>query len=138
MMLRLPKIMLLTAFAFLCFEGQAPTTPVKTSDETTLRVMPNKAFKRGEILKYRVHYGWIDAGEAIIQVTDENKQIDRKSPRLNSVTVRYADRGDLHSFPPGRSSDLAFKRGHILKYRVHQGWRDAGEAIIQVKDENKQ
>jgi hypothetical protein len=78
-MLRLPKILLLSALSLLCFEGRAPQSPVKTGDESTLRVMPNKAFKRGEILKYRVHYGWIDAGEAIIQVTDENKQIDGRS-----------------------------------------------------------
>jgi hypothetical protein len=77
-MLRLPKILFIAALGLLCLEGQ--TLPTGTAaDEPKLRVMQNKAFKRGEILKYRIHYGWIDAGEAIIQVTDEKPVIDGRS-----------------------------------------------------------
>lgn len=44
-----------------------------------IRDVKNKAFKRGEVLKYRVHYGLIDAGEAILEVKQENKQIGGRS-----------------------------------------------------------
>lgn len=44
-----------------------------------LRKIPNKAFKRGEEVKYRVHYGLINAGEAVISVENENKQINGRN-----------------------------------------------------------
>ncbi|MFH1321383.1 MAG: DUF3108 domain-containing protein [Bacteroidota bacterium] len=44
-----------------------------------LRNHTNEAFQRGEALKYRVHYGWIDAGEAILKVTYENKKIKNRN-----------------------------------------------------------
>ncbi|TND08630.1 MAG: hypothetical protein FD123_2134 [Bacteroidetes bacterium] len=40
-----------------------------------LRKVPNAAFKRGEELKYRMHYGLINAGEAILTVENENKVV---------------------------------------------------------------
>jgi hypothetical protein len=39
-----------------------------TSAQDTLRVIRNTAFKPGEFLKYRIHYGIIDAGEATLEV----------------------------------------------------------------------
>ena len=36
--------------------------------QDTLRVIRNTAFKPGEFLKYRIHYGIIDAGEATLEV----------------------------------------------------------------------
>jgi hypothetical protein len=74
-MKRLPKLFLVFTLGMLCFEGSLPQTG-HSADEPKLRVLVNKAFKRGEILKYRVHYGWIDAGEALIQVTDEKPMFD--------------------------------------------------------------
>jgi hypothetical protein len=78
-MFRLPKILCIIALGLLFFEGSLPQTGTTKLDEPKLRVVDNKAFKRGEILKYRVHYGWIEAGEAIIQVTDEKHQIDGRN-----------------------------------------------------------
>ncbi len=34
----------------------------------------NNAFKRGEVLTYRLHYGFIDAGVASLTVTDETRE----------------------------------------------------------------
>jgi hypothetical protein len=45
-------------------------TPVKE-----LPVMKNEAFKRGEMLKFRVHYGIVNAGIATLAVTDETKDL---------------------------------------------------------------
>ncbi len=36
--------------------------------QKTLRTIKNVAFQRGEVLKFRIHYGFIDAGEAILEV----------------------------------------------------------------------
>lgn len=41
----------------------------------SLRKMKNDAFKRGEKLTYRIHYGVLDAATATLEITDENKQI---------------------------------------------------------------
>ena len=48
---------------------------LNTTQTDTLRKAKNEAFKRGEKLKYRMHYGFINAGEALLQVVDETKQI---------------------------------------------------------------
>jgi Protein of unknown function (DUF3108) len=39
--------------------------------QDSLRVVRNTAFKPGEFLKYRIHYGIIDAGEATLEVKPE-------------------------------------------------------------------
>ncbi|MGL4599234.1 MAG: DUF3108 domain-containing protein [Bacteroidia bacterium] len=46
---------------------------------TSLRKIPNTSFKRGEIIKYRMHYGSVNAGECIISVENENKLIGGRS-----------------------------------------------------------
>ncbi len=58
----------------------------------------NEAYKRGEKLTYRIHYGFIDAVTATIEVTDENKQ--------------FAGRNTLHVVGIGKSKgtfDFFFK-----------------------------
>ena len=41
--------------------------------DSTLRTIKNEAFKEGEMLKYRVHYGLISAGEAVLEVKSDNQ-----------------------------------------------------------------
>jgi len=40
-----------------------------------LRTIEHDAFQAGEMLKYRLHYGFIDAGEATISVKKTNKKV---------------------------------------------------------------
>lgn len=49
---------------------EPPTASVSTAPTTAgvLKKVNNKAFIPGEKLKYRVHYGFMDAGEAILEV----------------------------------------------------------------------
>ncbi|MEK6616930.1 MAG: DUF3108 domain-containing protein [Bacteroidota bacterium] len=56
----------------------------------SLRTIKNEAFKRGEILKYRMHYGFINAGEIIMQVLDENKKIGERNT-LHVVGLGYTN-----------------------------------------------
>ena len=51
--------------------GQAP--------RTDFRSVKNESFKRGELLKFRIHYGVIDAGMAEIEVKDENKILNNRN-----------------------------------------------------------
>ena len=44
-----------------------------------LRTFDCSAFKRGEVLKYRIHYGFLDAAEAIVEIKDENKMMGDRS-----------------------------------------------------------
>jgi hypothetical protein len=55
----------------------------------SLRKIPNNAFKKGEVITYRVHYGFIDAGTARLEVMDEEK--------------KYGDRDAFHIVGTGRS-----------------------------------
>ena len=55
----------------------------------SLRKIKNESFKRGETLKYRLHYGFINAGEAILQITDENKQIAGRNT-LHAIGIGYS------------------------------------------------
>lgn len=64
----------------------------------TFRKVQNEAFKRGEKLNYRIHYGFIDAVNATIEVTSENRQ--------------FAGRNTLHVVGTGKSRgtfDFFFK-----------------------------
>lgn len=38
-------------------------------------LIKNEAFRKGEVLEYRVHYGFVDAGTARIEVKDEEKKV---------------------------------------------------------------
>lgn len=47
----------------------------KAPSNDDLRVLKNEAFQRGEKLKYRLHYGFMDAGIAELEIKDEVKEI---------------------------------------------------------------
>jgi len=71
---------------------------IQTIAQTVFKKVNNEAFKRGEKLTYRIHYGFIDAVSASIEVTEENKQ--------------FAGRNTLHVVGTGRSKgtfDFFFK-----------------------------
>lgn len=45
-----------------------------SAQDTTLRKIHHQAFTKGEVLEYRVHYGFMSAGEARLEITNEVKQ----------------------------------------------------------------
>jgi hypothetical protein len=49
------------------------------AQDSTLRTIKNEAFKEGEMLKYRVHYGLISAGEAQLEVKPDNQYFASRS-----------------------------------------------------------
>lgn len=61
--------LLLPVFFLLFIIGQI------ASAQQNLRHVTNDAFIRGEVLKFRIHYGFMDAGEAILEVKKDPKNI---------------------------------------------------------------
>jgi hypothetical protein len=75
------------------FAGLLPAgffSPVKHTETSTLNIpqqqtvvanrpglsnKKNTAFKPGEVLTYRLHYGWIDAGVAVLEVKPDIKEL---------------------------------------------------------------
>jgi hypothetical protein len=58
--------------------------PAQNAATATYRKVDNKAFKRGETLRYRIHYGAINAGEADL-VVDNSKTMINGRPTLHVV-----------------------------------------------------
>ena len=74
--------------------------------EENLRNHPNQAFTFGEHLKYRVHYGWINAASIDIKVGDKAKKVNGRS------TYNIRAYGKTY-----RSFDWAYKvRDHFETY----------------------
>lgn len=77
------KFLLLLIIPLVLGGARGGMTPIdsiqKDSNSKELRVIKNEAFQRGEKLTYRMHYGFINAGEMVMQVTDENKLIGGRS-----------------------------------------------------------
>jgi len=62
---------------------------ISTTQAQELRSIQNNAFKKGEVITYRVHYGIIDAGIARLEVLDEEK--------------KYGNRDAFHIVGTGKS-----------------------------------
>ncbi len=58
--------------------------------QTELRTLKQHAFRRGEFLKFRIHYGFIDAGEATLEVKPE--------------TEKFGPRNTFHIIGQGRTT----------------------------------
>lgn len=72
------------AFASIFFTTQsfaiASSNLVKKAIVTAkYRTINHQAFKAGEKLTYRLHYGFIDAGEAVMEVKSTNKKVKGRS-----------------------------------------------------------
>ena len=73
----------LTTLALCALVGSAVAVPKGgTGSElavTGFRTVSNKAFAAGEFLRYRLHYGWVDAGEATIEVKESSRKVKGRS-----------------------------------------------------------
>ena len=47
--------------------------------DSSFRTITNKAFKSGEILEFRIHYGVVDAGEARLEVKEKTYKVQNRS-----------------------------------------------------------
>jgi len=74
-------LLLISLYSFVLPDSNLLDTEelIATHAEDPLPLKTNVAFKAGEILTYRMHYGIIDAGEAVLEVKPELKAFgDRK------------------------------------------------------------
>jgi hypothetical protein len=65
-------------FLLLASAAQAVVSQAQVP-RTEFRTVKNESFKRGELLKYRIHYGVIDAGMAEIEVKNESKLLNNRN-----------------------------------------------------------
>lgn len=64
-------------FPFVFSHSQAPDSAVNDHPVEELRTIENNAFRVGEYLKYRIHYGFINAGIAELSVKDKTYRNNR-------------------------------------------------------------
>jgi hypothetical protein len=71
------SVVAVAGLACLSFQSNKKELPLLEADTPVkeLPVIKNEAFKRGEMLTFRMHYGIIEAGTATLAITDEAKDI---------------------------------------------------------------
>jgi hypothetical protein len=68
--------LMIVSLATISFKAQKPLPEIESDGPVKeLPVVNNVAFKRGEMLTFRLHYGFIDAGTATLGITDEAKEV---------------------------------------------------------------
>jgi hypothetical protein len=60
-----------------------------SDNRVDLKPVANEAFKRGEKLTYRIHYGVMDAGHAVLEIKDEVKEIAGRKT-FHAVGIGYS------------------------------------------------
>jgi hypothetical protein len=86
-----------TALGFACFsfaygklnQSEAKAGEMIAEHAGELRKQKNEAFKKGEVLKFRLHYGFMDAGEAVLEVKNEDREIGGRKV-FHMVGVGYS------------------------------------------------
>jgi hypothetical protein len=81
--MKVKVLLFLGAFLFLSLtiaqdRGQSgDPVPVSNNETTTfpLRTLKHDAFRPGEKLRYVIHYGWINAGEAVVELKESDRKI---------------------------------------------------------------
>jgi hypothetical protein len=75
--LMIPGAALFIGLAAMSFSSGSESAPAVADfgQEKELPKMKNEAFKRGELLSFRLHYGIIDAGTATLGITEEAREI---------------------------------------------------------------
>ncbi len=69
------SLLLLIAIAFFSFKGEKELPSIQNDGPVKeLPFVKNEAFKRGEVLTFRMHYGIVEAGIATLGITDDAKE----------------------------------------------------------------
>lgn len=90
---------------FFFFKEDSPFSHIPQKSELiSLPAKANTAFKAGEVLSYRLHYGFIDAGTATLEVKPEIQE-------FGGHQVYYVE-GEGHS---NKAFDLFFKVRDVYK-----------------------
>jgi len=69
-------VVMIAGIACISFQKEKALPSIENNGPVKeLPVINNEAFKRGELLTFRMHYGIIDAGVATLGITEEEKEI---------------------------------------------------------------
>ena len=111
-----------------------------SSSLITYPTVTNKAFQSGEVLRYRISYGFMDAGEAILEVTNT----DKKGGSRELLHVKGTGRtlGGFNSFFKVTDTYESFidKKGIFPWYfvrRVDEGGYKINQDYTFIQDKEK-
>ena len=65
------NIIALSVFLLVTFQKTEGDTISELRTVNELRTVDNQAFRPGEVLTFRIHYGILDAGEATLEVQQD-------------------------------------------------------------------
>jgi len=86
--LRIAILTVIVAVVSFSFTFQPANT---VAPAAKLRTVKNTAFKRGEKLKYRIHYGVVDAGTATLEVANDTLMV-AKRPTLHVIARGFTNK----------------------------------------------
>ena len=66
------------------------------SNAQPFRIIENNSFQKGEKLTFRIHYGWIDAGEATMEVV--NKELYHDGRKVHHIIGKGYTTGSFDYF----------------------------------------
>jgi hypothetical protein len=114
--------------------AQGGVKPAKTKIDTlpnqALRTITNRAFGEGEKLTYRVHYGFVDAGEAVLEVRNANARFGGRDAYHIVGTGRSLGAFDWFFKVRDRYETYVDKEG-IFPYRFIRDVYEGGYEIFQ-------
>lgn len=105
-------------------------TKIDTLPDMGLRTITNRAFDTGEKLTYRVHYGIIDAGEAVLEVRNSSARFGGRDAYHVVGTGRSLGAFDWFFKVRDRYETYIDKQG-IFPYRFIRDVNEGGYEIFQ-------
>lgn len=120
-----------------------------TQDTLTNKELKNTSFKKGEELKYRLHYGWFTAGEATVKVLPElheingkpcyRMEVDGRSKGLASI-VKVRDHWRSYIDTSTMIPQRFFRRIEEGKYKINETMfydHEKGKVQLNFQKKNK-
>lgn len=109
---------------------EPPSALIDTLPEVGLRAVSNGAFQVGERLRYRIHYGFIDAGEAVLEVKNAQQAFDGRKAFHIIGTGRSLGAFDWVFKVRDRYETFVDKEG-LFPYRFIRNVSEGGYKIFQ-------
>lgn len=110
--------------------SKPPVAKIDTLPNHALRTVTNRAFGVGEKLTYRIHYGFVDAGEAVLEVKNTGATFGGRSAYHIVGTGRSLGAFDWFFKVRDRYETYIDKQG-IFPYRFIRDVNEGGYEIFQ-------
>ncbi len=112
----------------------------ETVQNAEFRTVKNEAFELGEELRYRVHYGFVDAGEAVLKVTECEKKVQGRKLIHVEGTGRSLGAFDWFFKVRDRYESYIDEKGvfpWLFVRRVNEGGYEIKQDYTFIQNKNK-